>query len=816
MSLARTRAVALTGVRGQLVEVEADLGQGLPGLGFTGLADTSVVESRDRIRAAMQNCGVEWPNRKITVALLPADVRKVGSRFDLALAVAVLAASERSPAGAVADVVWIAELGLDGRLRPVRGVLPSVVAAREQRVRRVVVAPAQRRRGRAGARRRRAGGRRPRASSCAGSRRRAAAASADRRASERRRRAGPDLADVAGQPLAKRAIEVAAAGRHHLFLEGAPGAGKTMLAERLPGLLPELDDARGARGQRRALGRRAAARAGRGSCAARRSRRRTTPRRSRRWSAAARTWRSRARSRSPTAASCSSTRRRSSRRARWTRCGSRWRAAGSCCTAAAARSPTRRGSCSCWRRTRARAARGRATASARAGAAALPATAVRAAARPDRRPGPRRPGAARRAARHRPSAGASAARRRARRAARAAARSAGRARRGGATARCPARRCARRRGRCRRRRWRRPRRYLQRGQLSARGFDRVLRLAWTLADLAGPPCPTAATSPRRCSSAPAQDAGRAGMTDPDDDVLLARAYLSRVGEPASVGLWRFVERGRAGAGDARACAASGRRPRCSPRPRRGAARPTRTPTSPPPSGTGCGWSCPSRRLAALRVRVPRAGRAARARRPTRRRLRRSESGEPVPPLALWVRGPADLAVLGRAVGRASSAPGRRPTYGEHVTRRARLRTGRARRRDRLRRGVRHRRGRAPGGPRRARHHRAGVGRRARPALPAGQRRAVRAGRGGRPADLGEPARVRAATPPLPDPQPAHRCVLDGRRGGRGRRPLGRDEHRHACARRSAGRSWRFPARSPRRCRWAATTCCGASKSRRCW
>jgi magnesium chelatase family protein len=140
MAVARTRAVALTGVRAHLVEVEAVLGQGLPGLAFTGLADTSVVESRDRVRAAVHSCGAAWPDRKVTVALLPADLRKVGSRFDLAVAVAVLAATAVVPADAVRDTVWIAELGLDGRLRPVRGVLPALTAIRDQ-ARQVVVAP---------------------------------------------------------------------------------------------------------------------------------------------------------------------------------------------------------------------------------------------------------------------------------------------------------------------------------------------------------------------------------------------------------------------------------------------------------------------------------------------------------------------------------------------------------------------------------------------------------------------------------------------------------------------------------------------------
>jgi magnesium chelatase family protein len=244
MALARTLAVALTGVRASLVEVEADLSQGLPTMSFTGLADTSVVESRDRVRAAAQNSGISWPNRRITVALLPADVRKSGSRFDLAIAVAVLACDEqRIRPDAVRDAVWIAELGLDGRLRPVRGVLPAVAAARDAGVCRIVV-------------------------STANGAEAALVPDVDVRVADHlgevvawldgsgeplatatpvcenvEEAPAPDLADVAGQELAKRAVEIAAAGGHHMYLEGVPGAGKTMLAERLPGLLPALDDA---------------------------------------------------------------------------------------------------------------------------------------------------------------------------------------------------------------------------------------------------------------------------------------------------------------------------------------------------------------------------------------------------------------------------------------------------------------------------------------------------------------------------------------------------------------------------------------------
>jgi magnesium chelatase family protein len=242
MGLARTLAIALTGLEGQLVEVECDISTGLPGLSFTGLPDASVQESRDRVRSALVNSEAEWPQHKVTIALLPADVRKVGSRFDLAVGMAVLAAAEQVPAEAVAGAVWIAELGLDGRLRPVRGVLPSVLAARRFGIRQVVVAAAN------AAEAALVSGVEVR---CAerlgeivgwltgtgpelGAVRAAPAPAADPEPA--------DLADVAGQTLAKRALEIAAAGGHHLFMVGAPGAGKTMLAERLPGLLPRLSE----------------------------------------------------------------------------------------------------------------------------------------------------------------------------------------------------------------------------------------------------------------------------------------------------------------------------------------------------------------------------------------------------------------------------------------------------------------------------------------------------------------------------------------------------------------------------------------------
>jgi len=245
MALAATVSVALIGARGHIVEVEVDLSSGLPGLTFTGLPDKSVSEARDRVRAALLNSGFKWPDKRITVALLPADLRKHGSMFDLAMAVALLAASDEPKVNArrrqaIRGVAWLAELGLDGRLRPVRGVLPAVLALRAAGLQSVVVSHANARE----------------AALVGGIRVLAAESLAeiarwiDGGTSPRTASAGepaatpalPDLSDVVGQPIARRALEVAAAGGHHLMFTGSPGAGKTMLAERLPSILPPLED----------------------------------------------------------------------------------------------------------------------------------------------------------------------------------------------------------------------------------------------------------------------------------------------------------------------------------------------------------------------------------------------------------------------------------------------------------------------------------------------------------------------------------------------------------------------------------------------
>ena len=240
MTLARTWSVGLAGVAGALVEVEVDMSAGLPGVALVGLPDAVVRQSVDRVRAAVVNTGASWPMRRITIGLSPASMPKQGSGFDLALAAAVLAAAGTVPADAADGLVLLGELGLDGSVRPVRGVLPAVLAATRAGHRTVVV-PA---------------GNADEAALVAGAQVLPAGTLGDLvdHLSGRARLAPhvrgplpppapvPDLGDVVGQAAGRRAVEVAAAGGHHLFLTGPPGAGKTMLAERLPGLLPVLDE----------------------------------------------------------------------------------------------------------------------------------------------------------------------------------------------------------------------------------------------------------------------------------------------------------------------------------------------------------------------------------------------------------------------------------------------------------------------------------------------------------------------------------------------------------------------------------------------
>jgi magnesium chelatase family protein len=263
VGVARAWSVALLGVEGRLVEVEADLASGLPGFYLVGLPDTALTEARDRVRSAVVNSGEPWPNRRLTVSLSPADMHKRGSAFDLALAGAVLAVAGMVPRDALSAVVLLGELGLDGRVRPVRGVLPAVAAAARAGLRHIVVPEANA--GEAalvsdvsvlGIRSLRQlvavlrglpvpdelpPGTASTESSAGGG---SAADPPDAPAEELVLRAGLgrlDMTDVRGQIEARKALEVCAAGGHNLYLHGVPGAGKTMLAERLPGLLPPLE-----------------------------------------------------------------------------------------------------------------------------------------------------------------------------------------------------------------------------------------------------------------------------------------------------------------------------------------------------------------------------------------------------------------------------------------------------------------------------------------------------------------------------------------------------------------------------------------------
>ena len=237
--VARALTFWLMGITARRVEVEAHLVDGVPSFVVVGLADRAVQEARQRVRSGITSAEYRFPGTRLTVNLAPAQERKEGSGFDLAIALAVLAVSRQAPAERVARVAAAAELGLDGRLRPIRGALAMAEAARGAGVEALVVA----------AESAAEAGLSPGIEVIAARDLRHAVEILCGRAEPApvpeppvwEERAGPDLAEVRGQPRARRALEVAAAGRHNLLLTGPPGSGKTMLARRLPGILPPPD-----------------------------------------------------------------------------------------------------------------------------------------------------------------------------------------------------------------------------------------------------------------------------------------------------------------------------------------------------------------------------------------------------------------------------------------------------------------------------------------------------------------------------------------------------------------------------------------------
>ncbi len=240
MSIAKTYSRAQTGIQSPLVIIEVHLSRGLPSLSIVGLPETAVRESKDRVRSAIINNHFEFPLRRITINLAPADLPKEGGRFDLAIAVGILAASNQLPVEQLLDYEFIGELALTGELRSVRGVLPSVCAVASSG--RKIILPLENADEAALVNDCKIYPAEHLMQVCRHFHQQDKLHSYTTRLQHTEHNNYKDLQDVRGQRLGKRALEIAAAGNHNLIMIGPPGTGKTMLAERLPGILPSMTD----------------------------------------------------------------------------------------------------------------------------------------------------------------------------------------------------------------------------------------------------------------------------------------------------------------------------------------------------------------------------------------------------------------------------------------------------------------------------------------------------------------------------------------------------------------------------------------------